>query len=81
MFTVHLEHRIFCITGLNYVLLCVCLYVCVFACGPWQEVQQGLELLADDVDHAALDGVVGHVDEEDEGGRLRKLVVLSRGRN
>ena len=50
--------------------------VCVFV--PGQVVQQGLELLTDDVDHAALDGVVGHVDEEDEGGRLRELVVLSR---
>lgn len=39
-------------------------------------VQQTLEFVADDVDHAALHSVVGHIDEEDEGWRLRGLVVL-----
>lgn len=43
---------------------------------PGQPVQERLEFLADDADHAALDGVVGHVNEENEGWRLRNLVVL-----
>ena len=43
---------------------------------PGKVVQQGLELLTDDVDHAALDGVVGHVYQEDVRWRLRELVVL-----
>lgn len=43
---------------------------------PGQVVEKGLEFLADNADHAALYGVVGHVDKEDEGWRLRELVVL-----
>lgn len=35
-------------------------------CVPGQVVQEGLEFLADNVDHAALHSVVGHIDEEDE---------------
>lgn len=43
---------------------------------PGQIVKEGLELLADDADHAALYSIIGHVDKEDEGWRLRKLVIL-----
>lgn len=46
---------------------------------PGQRVEEGLEFLAHDADHPALDGVVGNVDKKDEGRGLRKLVVLFGG--
>lgn len=49
-------------------------------CVPGQIVEKSLQFLAYNADHAALHSIVGHVDEKDEGWRLRKLVVLLVGR-
>lgn len=43
---------------------------------PGQAVEESLEFLAHNADHPTFDGIVGHIDEKDEGRRLRKLVVL-----
>lgn len=45
-------------------------------CLPGQMVQEGLELLTNDADHATLHSVVGDINEENEGWGLRKLIVL-----
>lgn len=50
--------------------MCLCVSV------PGQIVEESLEFLTDNVNHAALHSVVGHVDEENEGWRLRELVIL-----
>lgn len=48
----------------------------LFELSPGQVIQQCLQLLAYDSYHAILHSIVGHVNQEDEGWRLRKLVVL-----
>lgn len=43
---------------------------------PGQPLQHGLQLFADEPHQPALDVGVGHVDHEDEGGRVGRLVLL-----
>lgn len=56
--------------------LILILYFSVLKFSPGQVIQQCLQLLANHSHHAALHGIVGHVNQEDECWRLRKLIVL-----